>query len=99
MRTSYVQDPVTFELIPKELYHAQKAEVNAPMVMGDIQPYISQADGSLISSRGQHRAHLRQHNCIEIGNEIKAHMAQSKPKGPPPGLKDTIIRAFQERGL
>ena len=33
------------------------------------QPYQSMADGSMITSRSQHREHLRQHNCIEIGNE------------------------------
>jgi hypothetical protein len=41
----------------------------APMVTSDIQPYISQIDGSWITSRSKHRTHLRDHNCIEIGNE------------------------------
>lgn len=98
-RITYVQDPVTFELVPKDEYYANRAEVNAPMVMGDIQPYQSQVDGTYITSRSHHRSHLRQHNCIEIGNEIKAHMAQTTPKGPPPGLKDTLIRAFHKRGI
>jgi len=38
-------------------------------IMLDIQPYKSMVDGSMITSRSQHREHLRQHNCIEIGNE------------------------------
>lgn len=62
----------------------------ASMVMGDIQPYISQIDGSIIESRSKHRAHLKQHNCIEIGNETK-HITKSKPLTPPPGLKQTLI--------
>lgn len=37
--------------------------------MPDIQPYKSMVDGSMIEGRRQHRDHLRQHNCIEIGNE------------------------------
>lgn len=41
----------------------------APMVAPDIQPYQSQIDGSWITSRSKHRIHLRDHNCIEIGNE------------------------------
>ncbi len=40
-----------------------------PTVMGDIQPYRSTIDGSLISSRSRHREHLLAHNCIEVGNE------------------------------
>jgi hypothetical protein len=67
----------------------------APMVMGDIQPYISQIDGSLIESRSKHRAHLKANNCIEIGNEIK-HLKHNKPLESPPGLKEHLIRAVNE---
>ena len=59
-----------------------------PMVMPDIQPYKSMIDGSMITSRSVHRDHLRQHNCIEIGNE------KMETKLPPP--KDTrkeVMRA------
>ena len=38
-------------------------------VQDDIKPYKSMADGSIISSRSQHRRHLRRHNCVEVGNE------------------------------
>lgn len=38
-------------------------------VQPDIQPYRSTIDGSMIESRSQHRSHLRDHNCIEVGNE------------------------------
>ena len=38
-------------------------------IMFDIQPYKSMVDGSMITSRSKHREHLRQHNCIEVGNE------------------------------
>jgi len=66
------------------------------MVMGDIQPYISQIDGSLIESRSKHRSHLKQHNCIEIGNETK-HLSQySKPLESPSGLKEHLIRAVND---
>jgi len=41
----------------------------APMVAPDIQPYQSQIDGSWITSRSHHRTHLRDHGCIEVGNE------------------------------
>jgi putative FmdB family regulatory protein len=38
-------------------------------VMADIKPYKSMVDGSMITSRSQHRQHLKRHGCIEIGNE------------------------------
>jgi hypothetical protein len=38
-------------------------------VMGDIQPYKSMIDGRMITSRSSHREHLRDNNCIEVGNE------------------------------
>ena len=41
----------------------------APMVQSDIQGYISQIDGSWIDSRSKHKAHLKQHRMIELGND------------------------------
>lgn len=44
------------------------------VVINDIQPYKSMVDGTMITSRSQHKAHLKQHGMIEIGNEkIKEH--------------------------
>ena len=48
-------------------------------IMLDIQPYKSMVDGSMITSRSKHREHLRQHNCIEVGNETMQNT-------PPPVL-------------
>jgi len=51
----------------------QKQEMtakDAPMVMSDIEGYISQIDGSWISSRSHHRSHLKQHKMIELGNDV-----------------------------
>ena len=42
----------------------------AAMVMSDIEGYISQVDGSWIDSRSKHRAHLKQHRMIELGNDV-----------------------------
>lgn len=38
-------------------------------VVKDIEPYQSMIDGRMITSRSHHREHLRDNNCIEIGNE------------------------------
>jgi hypothetical protein len=42
----------------------------APMVMSDIDGYVSQVDGSWIKSRSHHRSHLKQHKMIELGNDV-----------------------------
>ena len=42
----------------------------APMVQSDIEGYISQVDGSWIDSRSKHRAHLKQHRMVELGNDV-----------------------------
>ena len=42
----------------------------APMVMSDIEGYVSQVDGSWIKSRSHHRNHLKQHRMIELGNDV-----------------------------
>ena len=62
---------------------------SAPMVMGDIKPYQSMIDGSIIESRSKHREHLKQHGMIEVGNETK-YLNQRKPLESPNGLKRTI---------
>jgi len=64
-------------------------------VMGDIQPYKSMVDGSLITSRSHHRAHLKQHGCVEVGNDSSL-FKPPKPRQSPPGLKDAIIHAVNE---
>jgi peroxiredoxin len=42
----------------------------APMVISDIEGYVSQVDGSYIDSRSKHKAHLKQHRMIELGNDV-----------------------------
>jgi hypothetical protein len=71
---------------PRESHH----------VMPDIQPYRSQIDGSMITSRSHHREHLRAHGCVEVGNDSSL----SRPRPPlqaPPGLKETIARNVYEK--
>lgn len=59
----------------------QKEEMTrreAPMVMSDIEGYISQVDGTWIKSRSHHRAHLREHRMIELGNDVPMKHAEAK---------------------
>jgi hypothetical protein len=71
VRKSYVQ-------IDGKLYEkGTEPRPVAPMVQADIKPYRSMIDGSMITSRSQHRDHLRQHNCVEVGNETE-HMLKPR---------------------
>ncbi len=59
----------------------QKEEMTrreAPMVMSDIEGYVSQVDGTWIKSRSHHRAHLREHRMIELGNDVPMKHAEAK---------------------
>lgn len=69
---------------------------NKQHVMPDIQPYRSMIDGSIISSRSQHREHLKAHGCIEVGNDSSVLNPKQQPLRPPPGLKDHLIRSYQQ---
>lgn len=92
--TKYIQDPGTGELIPAHNY--VRAGEHSHMIQPDIQPYKSMIDGTYISSRSKHRAHLKQHNCIEVGNETK-HLKNFGRYDPPPGLKQDIIQVVNEK--
>ncbi len=64
-------------------------------IMPDIREYTSMIDGSRITSRSQHKAHLRAHGMVEVGNDSSLH-AKPRPITPPPGRKEAIIRAVNE---
>jgi putative FmdB family regulatory protein len=57
-------------------------KVCAPHVIADIQPYQSMIDGSMITSRSEHRRHLKANGCTEVGNESmepkQDHFAEKK---------------------
>lgn len=93
-RRRYVQ--INGELIEVSPDYVPEPREPMPHVIGDIKPYRSMIDGSLITSRSQHREHLRMHGCVEIGNDSSL----SKPRPPvqaPKGLKETIARAVYSK--
>lgn len=65
----------------------------APMVQSDISGYISQIDGSWIDSKSKHRSHLKQHGCIEVGNETQKN---ETPKHDPK-LKQRIAEIAYDK--
>ncbi len=95
VRGSFVWDPVTQAMVPKEEY-LENMEALGPMVIPDIQPYQSMATGEMITSRSRHREHLRQHGLVEVGNETK-YISQQKSQEIPKGLKEAIARQVYDR--
>ena len=49
--------------------HEMRQVLTPTNIMPDIQPYKSMIDGRMITSRSEHREHLKANNCIEVGNE------------------------------
>lgn len=62
-----------------------------PMIIGDIEPYRSQVTGEWITSRSQHREHLRLHGCVEVGDQMH-HLKVQRPDFESPQRKE-LIRA------
>lgn len=68
-------------------------------VIGDIEPYQSTIDGSIIGSRSKHRRHLREHGCVEIGTENMDKAKEYFQKPGHRGLKDVTedVRRAMDR--
>lgn len=80
--------------LPQHCGAVMTRRVVSPMVANDIGAYQSMVTGEMITSRSQHRAHLKQHGLIEFGNE---KIKTPGPLKPPPGLKQTIAEiAYQK---
>lgn len=102
MRSRYVYDKTGDVIYAEEggtvtLNNTEQTTDAGYYVMPDIQPYKSMVDGSIINSRSRHREHLRQHGCIEYGNDKSVLNPVRKPLESPPGLKETIIRVANEK--
>ena len=79
----------TYRAVGNSWVETTKQISTAPMIMTDIQPYKSMIDGSMITSRSHHRNHLKDHNCIEVGNE----KMDSKPPAPVKSKTREILHA------
>lgn len=77
------------ELVPAADYQPEPMHYVIP----DIPGYKSMVDGTWIGSRSTHRAHIRQHGVIEIGNE----KFPERKIAPPPGLHDRLVHEVNKR--
>jgi len=64
-------------------------------VMRDIGEYTSVVDGEHISSRSQHREHIRRHDLVEVGNERIGSMERPQDSGQRAGrdIQQALQRA------
>lgn len=79
------------ELVEVSRDYQPEPRAAAPSVLPDIAPYRSMIDGSHITSRSHHREHLREHGCVEVGNDSSLQRRPG-PLQPPSGLKELIAR-------
>jgi hypothetical protein len=61
-----------------------------PYVISDLREYPSIITGEMITSRSQHREHLKAHGCVEVGNEMPR-----STRRPSPPVSDDLSRALQ----
>ncbi len=96
-RGSFVWCEERKKMIPKDEFYSQYSP-NVAYVIADIQPYQSQATGEMITSRSQHREHLKRHGLIEIGNEIDYHMKKQPPKDDREARRRVIAEVLNSKG-
>lgn len=66
------------------------------MVMRDIDPYQSTIDGSIITSRSKHRAHLKEHGCVEMGcDSVEATKKYFPPPNDKADIRKDVLRAYE----
>lgn len=90
----FIQDPKTFELVPADQY--ERPSEAGYYVHADIEPYRSMVTGEVIGSRSTHRAHLRQHQVIEVGNDPAALRAPGPMKADRRQIRESILQSIAE---
>jgi len=93
-RQSWVQDPVTFEMVPKEKYIPVKSK--APLIQPDIEPFISPIDKTIITSRPTLRAHMKKYGVTNSADYPEDFMGK-KVKEREDTLRGRTKQAKKER--
>jgi len=101
---SWIQDPKTLKLIPKDDYYRNQDSGSGLQIMGDLQPFVSPITGETIYTRSQLRAHNNQHGVTNLADygpdwfDKKAKERQQQIKGTKNQRIETILRAIAEHG-
>jgi hypothetical protein len=66
------------------------------MIISDKVEYRSTITGEPITSRSQHREHLKRHGCVEVGNELpKIAAADTKRRQRRKDVQSDLVEAMQ----
>lgn len=90
----YIQNPEPpYELIPIEQYSPPQQDVNAPMVMPDIEPFrsVATADQPVIGSRSKLREYMKRTGLVQT-EELRGEDFRAKIKENGPSIKECLIR-------
>ncbi len=68
-------------------------------VIKDCEPFKSMIDGSIINSKSVYREHLRQHNCVEVGNDSSVLNPVRQPMKSPKGLREEVVKAAYQHNF
>lgn len=64
--------------------------------MPDIQPYKSMITGEMITSRSQHREHLRKHGYREVGNDSSLTKPYTGMPTESKSRKEELVRVVSQ---
>lgn len=75
----------------------EKTEDAGFYVIPDCQPFKSMINGQIINSKSTYRHHLKEHGCVEVGNDSTVLNPVRKPMKSPPGLRQELIRTAKQK--
>ena len=93
------ENGVLVYLDPEYVHQPARSELAMPMVIRDIGEYRSPIDGQMITSRNQHRDHMRAHDVVEVGNEKIGGITAARENAAPAVDRDlgmAIKRRIEE---
>jgi len=106
MRTTYVQDPDTLELVPKDEYVPKHYRELSPhhLIMGDRHyDGLRATDGTDISTRAKHRAYMKANNLTTMDDfqgqwtkEAQKRAEYYRGKGHGAVSRDDVARAIHQ---
>lgn len=73
----YIQDPQTLKLVPADEYYRRQESHH---IQGDLDPFVSHVDGSVIASRRDLREHNARNNVVEGGEVLQDHERTKKSR-------------------
>ena len=101
VKKSWIQ--VDGKLIPKDEYFGNNTRADAPLIMPDIQPFVSPITKEVIGGRGQLRRHMKEHgvtNSADYSKDYykkKAKERQEQCGGQDTASKQDRIESFKRQ--